>query len=101
MADREKSHETSCKNRAVLYRKISHTGLLKVSCDTFYSLSHGETSFMKPNPMRLVASCDKTFRDIHVVFIFDMYTPLTMRSVTRYDKKLELIELECTQMELT
>ena len=58
MADREKSHETSCKNRAVLYRKNSRTGLLKVSCDTFLSLSHGETSFMKPNLMRLVASCD-------------------------------------------
>ena len=62
MADREKSHETSCKNRAVLYRKNSRTGLLKVSCDTFLALSHGETSFMKPNLMRLVASCDTALR---------------------------------------
>ena len=42
-----------CKNRAVL------TGILKVPCNsTFLALSHSETGFMKPSPMKLVALCD-------------------------------------------
>ena len=54
----KKFHETNCKNRAVLYRKNSRTVLLKVACNTFLALSHGETGFMKPNLMKLVPSCD-------------------------------------------
>ena len=60
LADREKSHETSCKNKAVFYRKNSRTGLLKVSCDKFLALSYCETSFMKPNLMRLVRRVTRT-----------------------------------------
>ena len=45
----------------MLYRKNSRTGLLKVSCNTFLALAHGETGFMKPSLMKLAASCDKAF----------------------------------------
>ena len=58
MANWEKFHETRRKNRAVLYRKNSRTGHLKVRCNMFAALSHGETGFMEPNLMKLVASCD-------------------------------------------
>ena len=50
-------------------------GLLKVSCDTFLALSHGETSFMKPNLMRLVASCDTALRHTQATK-FNIYSGL-------------------------
>ena len=34
------------------------------------ALSHGETDFMKPNPMQLVASCDMAFTLCSIPFRF-------------------------------
>ena len=37
----------------------------------FLALSHGETGFMKPNPMKLVASCDMalSLETLHMIQI--------------------------------
>ena len=48
-------------------------GLLKVSSNTFSALSHGETGFMKPSLMKLVASCDTAFT-CHFEHVFLRFT---------------------------